>query len=85
MSFHALSRYWTTSGRGIKANLAFAIKLPFGAEKPGVQFGLFDISPSRDAKLYTYSPAKRLLNIIALLFRQGFVHAVKEDEYLRQI
>ena len=25
MSFHALSRYWTTSGRGINANPAFGI------------------------------------------------------------
>jgi hypothetical protein len=35
-------------------------QLSFGADKPGFQSGPFDISPSRDAKVYTYSPAKGL-------------------------
>ena len=35
MSFHALTRFWITSGRGIKANAAFGIKYHSDrAEKP---------------------------------------------------
>ena len=34
VSLRALTRFWITSGRGIKANAAFGIKYHSAAEKP---------------------------------------------------
>ncbi len=38
MSLHALTRFWITSGRGIKANAAFGIKVPFRQNAWGSNF-----------------------------------------------